>query len=121
MLRRALLALVLAACHRGAYPEAAKPGAPAPVGVEAAGLPYHVLDRAGHELDDKVFWDRIGAARVVCIGEEHPNPHHHWVQLEVVRHLVRIWPHIALGMEMFQRPFQGVLDDYAAQRIDDRA
>jgi len=120
MLRRALLALALAACGRGAYPEAAKP-APPPTGIEAAGLPFHVLDRAGHELDEKAFWDRLGAARVVCVGEEHPNPHHHWVQLEVVSHLVKVWPHLALAMEMFQKPFQGVLDDYAAHRIDDKA
>lgn len=120
MLRRALLALALAACTRGAYP-AARPAGSAPTGIEAAGLPFHVLDRAGHELDEHAFWERIGAARVVCVGEEHPNPHHHWVQLEIVRHLVKIWPHIALGMEMFQRPFQGVLDDYAAHRIDARA
>jgi uncharacterized iron-regulated protein len=26
---------------------------------------------------------------------------------------------LALGMEMFQRPFQGLLDDYAAKRIDE--
>src|SRR5690606_8109422 len=28
---------------------------------------------------------------------------------------------MALGMEMFQRPFQGVLDDFAAGRIDEAA
>jgi len=55
------------------------------------------------------------------VGEEHPNPHHHWLQLHVVRELIKRLPkgtRIALAMEMFQRPFQGVLDDYAAKRID---
>src|SRR4051812_48616625 len=113
MLRRTLLALALAACGRGAYPQTAKPTTP-PTGIEAAGLPFHVLDRGGHELDERAFWDRLGAARVVCVGEEHPNPHHHWVQLEVVHHLIKTWPKLALGMEMFQKPFQGVLDDYTA-------
>ncbi len=109
-----------AACSRGSYPAATTPQ-PAPKGVEAAGLPYHVLDRGGHQIDDKVFWDQLGAARVVCVGEEHPNPHHHWVQLEIVRHLAKQWPHLALGMEMFQKPFQGVLDDFSAHRIDEDA
>jgi uncharacterized iron-regulated protein len=54
----------------------------------------------------------------VCVGEEHPNPHHHWVQLEVVRRMAKQWKQMALGMEMFQRPFQGPLDDYAGHRID---
>ncbi|NVB80352.1 MAG: ChaN family lipoprotein [Kofleriaceae bacterium] len=59
----------------------------------------------------------------MCVGEDHPNPHHHWFQLEVVSHLAARKPgaKLALGMEMFQRPFQGVLDDYAAHRIDDAA
>jgi hypothetical protein len=59
-------------------------------------------------------------ARAVCIGEEHPNPHHHWVQLHFVRELSRRIgkDRLALGLEMFQRPFQGPLDDYAAKRID---
>src|SRR5262245_21587543 len=97
-----------AACSGAKYPGGAKPAAPKPAtppGVESAGLPYHVLDRAGHQLDEKVFWDKLAAARVVCVGEEHPNPHHHWVQLEVVRHLSKAWAHFALGMEMFQKPF----------------
>jgi uncharacterized iron-regulated protein len=68
-----------------------------------------------------VFWDKLATQRAVCVGEEHKNPHHHWVELEVVRHLVKQWPHAALGMEMFQRPFQGVLDDFAAHRIDENA
>ena len=59
------------------------------------------------------------SSRVVCVGEEHNNPHHHWVQLETVTQLIaRKKQPLALGMEMFQRPFQGVLDDYAARRID---
>ncbi len=130
MVTRALFVLVAAAAcgGRGAYPGGtpAKPAQPAAAaagarGVEASGLPYHVLDRGGHELAEDAFWKALGAARVVCVGEEHPNPHHHWVQLQVVQHLVKVWPHFALAMEMFQRPFQGVLDDYAARRIDDAA
>jgi uncharacterized iron-regulated protein len=90
-----------------------------PRGVEASGLPYHVLDRTGHQMDEAAFWTKVEAARVVCVGEEHPNPHHHWVQLQVVKHLASKWAHLALGMEMFQRPFQGVLDDFGNHRITD--
>lgn len=89
-------------------------------GIEAAALPFHVLDRTGHEVDENAFWHQLGEQRAVCVGEEHNNPHHHWVQLDVVRHLSH-WPVFALGMEMVQRPFQGVLDDFAAHKIDDDA
>ena len=89
-------------------------------GIEAAALPYSVLDRNGHQVDTATFWAQVGASRVVCVGEDHPNPHHHWFQLEVVKQVSAHKP-LALGMEMFQRPFQGVLDDYAAKRIDEAA
>ena len=127
MLVRALWMLVLAAACGGNYGGRPAPRTPAspsaaaagPRGIEAAGLPYHVLDRNGHQLDDAVFWKQLATARAVCVGEEHPNPHHHWVQLQIVQHLAKAWPHLALGMEMVQRPFQAVLDDYAARRISD--
>ncbi len=107
-------ASLLAACG-GSYPRAAAPAR----GVAAAGLPYEVLDaRTGRQVDKAAFWTAIGGARAVCIGEEHPNPHHHWVQLEVVSHLAALPRPFAVGMEMVQRPFQGVLDDYAAGRIE---
>lgn len=92
-------------------------------GVEAAALPYTILDgRTGRQVEAAEFWAKLASARVVCVGEEHPNPHHHWAQLEVVSHLTPgPQPQVALAMEMFQRPFQGVVDDYAALRIDEAA
>src|SRR4051812_3391991 len=91
-------------------------------GIDAAALPYQVVDaRTGKSVDEPAFWGRLVAAHAVCVGEEHPNPHHHWMQLHIVRELIKRLPpgtKLALAMEMFQRPFQGVLDDYAAHRID---
>lgn len=139
-LTRALCVLAAAAGCGGRYPEAARPGggpdgkaAPAATaagavmkgGIEHAALPYAVLDgRTGRQLEEAAFWPRLARARAVCIGEEHPNPHHHWVQLHAVQKLVASRGKdevLALGLEMVQRPFQGVLDDYAARRIDAEA
>lgn len=90
-------------------------------GIEAAALPYQIVDaRTGKSVDEPALWTRLTAARAVCVGEEHPNPHHHWVQLHVMRELIKRLPKgtkLALAMEMFQRPFQNVLDEYAAKRI----
>ncbi|MBA3395371.1 MAG: ChaN family lipoprotein [Deltaproteobacteria bacterium] len=113
----------------GTTTPAARPGPPRG-GIAAAALPYQVLDRNGRQLDKPAFWERVARARAVCIGEEHPNPHHHWVQLHVVEELgkraaaqpkgtaSRLGTKFALGLEMIQRPFQGVVDDYVAKRID---
>jgi uncharacterized iron-regulated protein len=122
----ALALLSLGACG-GAYRGHGATAATTPVGahgVEAAGLPYTILDgRSGRQVDAAEFWAKLGASRVVCVGEEHTNPHHHWAQLEVVSRLTPQgpYPQLALAMEMFQRPFQAVLDDYAASRIDEAA
>ncbi len=122
--RRAVSALVLAVVGCGGRlgaPAAERPGS-ASGGIEAAGLPYQIVDaRTGKSVDEPAFWGRLAGARAVCVGEEHRNPHHHWMQLRVVQELIKRMPRgarLALAMEMFQRPFQGVLDDYAARRID---
>ncbi len=122
---RPLFALVLVFGCGGQYrsAEPPRPEADHPRGVIAAALPYAIVDgRTGAAVTTDAFWAAVGAARVVCMGEDHSNPHHHWAQLEVVDHLTagppRTW---ALGMEMVQRPFQAVLDDYAAGRIDGAA
>jgi uncharacterized iron-regulated protein len=115
------LAMIAAGCagrYGGRGGESAAPAG----GIEAAALPYQIVDaRTGKSVDEPAFWSRLAEARAVCVGEDHRNPHHHWMQLHVVRELSKRLPRgarLALAMEMFQRPFQGVLDDYAAKRID---
>jgi uncharacterized iron-regulated protein len=60
-------------------------------------------------------------APAICVGEGHTDSNHHWAQLEVLTQLgdpgAEQW---ALGMEMFQRPFQGVLDDFIEGRINEK-
>ena len=63
---------------------------------------------------------RLADKKIVYVGEEHDKFAHHLVQLEIIRALHRQSPRIAIGMEMFQRPFQKALDDYTAGRIDER-
>ncbi len=114
--------LVIACGGGGKYPGGTTPK-PTDLkgGLDGAALPYQLLDeRTGHAVDEKTFWDRLSRARAVCVGEEHPNPHHHWVQLHIVRELAtRIGKDkLGLGLEMVQKPFQGPLDDYAAKKID---
>jgi uncharacterized iron-regulated protein len=123
----AVALLVVAGCG-GKYPKTSGGGAGTgddglPRGVEAAALPYSVVDgKTGKAVADADFWAALGAAKVVCVGEDHSNPHHHWAQLEIVDKLsAQRKAGLGLGMEMVQRPFQAVLDDYRAARIDEAA
>ncbi|HWM86546.1 MAG TPA: ChaN family lipoprotein [Kofleriaceae bacterium] len=103
------------------------PRAPGEVrGVEAAALPYRVLRaRGGQEISLPAFLAELARSPAVCLGESHRNPHDHWAQLHMIDKLTaqngKAGVTTALGMEMFQRPFQGVLDDFAARRIDEAA
>src|SRR5262245_40062024 len=116
-MRAVLCWLVFLTACPGRYGGPVETPKPKHRGIEDAALPYSVLDaHNGRQVDTNAFWDKLATERVVCVGEEHKNPHHHWVELEVARHLLKKWPHAALGMEMFQRPFQGVLDDFGAKR-----
>jgi uncharacterized iron-regulated protein len=95
-------------------------------GVEAADLPYRVLRaRGGQEIGWSAFLAELDGAEAVCVGENHRSPHDHWAQLHLLDELTarnrKTGVATALGMEMFQRPFQGVLDDFAARRIDEGA
>ena len=120
MIARGAAVVVLVVGCAGTYGrKPVEPAAPGgKPGIVAAALPYEVLDRGGHAIEQAAFWSKLAASSAVCVGEEHPNPHHHWMQLEVVKHLAAA-KGFAVGMEMVQRPFQGVLDDFAAKKIDD--
>jgi len=62
----------------------------------------------------------LAGKRVVFVGESHNRFDHHLTQLEIIRRLHAIHPRLAIGMEMFQQPFQGVLDDYIAGQSSER-
>ena len=64
--------------------------------------------------------EKLTSKQIVYVGEEHDKFSHHQVELEVLPSLHRQSPKLAVGMEMFQRPFQKALDDYIAGAIDER-
>jgi uncharacterized iron-regulated protein len=64
--------------------------------------------------------DRIVDKTVIYVGESHSDYEDHRVQLEVIRKLFERGRKVAIGMEMFQRPFQKVLDDYIAGTITEK-
>ncbi|HIK32279.1 MAG TPA: ChaN family lipoprotein [Oscillatoriales cyanobacterium M59_W2019_021] len=61
--------------------------------------------------------DGLVAADIIYLGETHDRPEDRQAQLTILEALYRDNPNMAIGLEMFQRPFQGVLDDYLAGKI----
>jgi uncharacterized iron-regulated protein len=58
--------------------------------------------------------------RVVFVGETHDRYAHHLTQLELIKAQHAAHPQLAIGLEMFQQPFQSYLDDYIAGVLSER-
>lgn len=60
-------------------------------------------------------------ARVLYVGETHDNPASHRLELEMLKALEERYPgKVALGMEMFTRSQQPVLDRWSAGELDEK-
>ena len=63
--------------------------------------------------------DRLLEADLVCVGESHDSELCHRVQLQIIKAIHANDTRLAVGMEMFQRPFQNRLDDYVTGTINE--
>ncbi len=57
--------------------------------------------------------------RVIFVGEKHDEYSHHLTQKRIIEMLTESGVPIAVGMEMFQRPFQRFLDSFVTGEIDE--
>lgn len=62
---------------------------------------------------------QLAQADVVYLGENHDSVAEHQAQLEIITALYQKNPRIAIALEMFQRPFQPILDRYLAGEISE--
>jgi len=62
----------------------------------------------------------IADTPIIYIGERHTNYEDHKIQLDVIMDLYRQGRKFAIGMEMFQKPFQKYLDEYISEVIDEK-
>ena len=62
---------------------------------------------------------RLADRRVVFVGEAHDRYEDHLNQLAIIRGMHQRGADLAIGMEMFQQPFQAALDAYIAGEIDE--
>lgn len=90
------------------------PGTPAAMG-EIVHLP------TGMTVSPVQMTDVAGDARIVYFGETHDNPSSHRLELRILSALADLHPgRQALGMEMFSRSQQPVLDRWVAGKLDEK-
>ncbi|HYA32170.1 MAG TPA: ChaN family lipoprotein [Thermodesulfovibrionales bacterium] len=64
--------------------------------------------------------EQVSDKKIVYAGERHTDFEDHLVQLEIIKGLLKKNGKIAIGMEMFQKPSQGALDDYIGGKISEK-
>ncbi|MEW6494646.1 MAG: ChaN family lipoprotein [Cyanobacteriota bacterium] len=69
------------------------------------------------QLTQQQILQELQKADVVYLGEKHDSSEDHKAQLKILQALYQQNRKIAIAMEMFQRPFQAVLDQYLAGKI----
>lgn len=62
----------------------------------------------------------IKPAKIVYLGEVHDNTEDHKNQLKIIQELYKRNPKIAIAMEMFQRPYQDVVNQYLAGKLTEK-
>lgn len=77
----------------------------------------HPVSSEEQQINQEKILAELEKANVVYLGEHHDSLADHQAQLEIIKALHKKNPQIAIGMEMFQRPFQGVIDQYLAKEI----
>ena len=88
-------------------------------------FPHQLVSIAGQVIPsdrhETIDIEQLKHNDVVYLGENHDNPQHHLRQLKIITQLHQDNPRteLAIGMEMFQRPFQPVLNRYLAQEISE--
>ncbi len=85
--------------------------------VAKAALPLYV-QRGEEKLVEPALWQALARERVICFGEQHDDPAHHFAQRRALEELAarsaaehRV---LAAGFEMFQKPYQAALSGFVA-------
>ena len=74
----------------------------------------------GEKITFSQLADSFDGARIVYVGEIHSNKESHDVQIQVLKEFYKKYgDNIAIGMEMFKRPHQDVLDKWTAGTISE--
>ncbi len=68
---------------------------------------------------DSIFTD-LTKQKVVFIGEQHNQFSNHLNQLKIIKAMVKAGKKVAIGMEMFQEPYQKYLDEYITGKISEK-
>ena len=80
-----------------------------------------IATRDGKPVSFEDMLKDLETHRVIYVGETHTSREDHKIQLAVIRGLYEKNPDLVIGMEMFDRSYQDVLDQWSAGKLDQKA
>jgi uncharacterized iron-regulated protein len=95
----------------------------APPTATLPGLPDHfrkdqIIDlNAGKAISFGELIHRISSKDLVFVGEEHDNPDHHLIEIQIIQALADASVRFTLGMEFFQAKQQPALNRYLEREV----
>ena len=83
---------------------------------------YRLFTAAGKATSYDKMLKELATADVVFFGEQHNDPIAHWLELQLAKDLLRLKQgQLVLGLEMFERDVQPLVDQYTTGELDDKA
>ena len=86
--------------------------------IQLVSRPAGIETKKSQTFDDII--EKLLPYQVIYIGEGHTNYEDHLLQLEIIRALYEHDPNLAIGMEMFTKSTQTVLDRYMKGDLDEK-
>ena len=63
----------------------------------------------------------LNSNQIIFVGENHTNPSHHGIQLKIIQDVFKNNPTLRVGMEMFDRSYQEVLELWSVGGLEEDA
>jgi len=79
-----------------------------------------ISGKSGTPVLPETFWADLNSVRIVYVGENHHNREHHKIQLSIIREIHKKYPDLIIGMEMFAKDYQTVLDKWSGGLLEEK-
>ncbi len=76
--------------------------------------------KAGKAVSFDDLLDQLKSVALVFVGENHDNPEHHLIEIQILQGLMARYDVRAVAMEFFPRNTQGVIDEYMKGQMDEK-
>jgi uncharacterized iron-regulated protein len=78
-----------------------------------------IKGESGQTVTFESMMSDLKSVDIVYAGERHNSPKHHEIQLRIIKKIHADFPDLIVGMEMFAKPYQPILNEWSAGELDE--